>query len=778
MKRKFNESVELDVVRLKKAHPGISANAVARQLQRAGANIDERKERNKVYMVIEGLSTNDIANELYKIRDIKKFLNESASFPRYEDVILEGYGYDIDECCGNWKAKLKEHMMDAAEDEMQEGANIFYLIDGSGSMWGDGEDIFLKIFNDILTIEKTSQVNMSAGAWFATNGNLTTSDIELWDNETPNNQIIKQLCNYSLCSGTDIPKNILAVTKMRPPYYCQTYKKNTTIMVITDGEECSLGGFEILRQIPAKILKDVVFVIINNRSALPDISKDLHDFGGVWTNNIICICREDYYKDAIVEKYDYNEDDELNDCSGPDCDDDLDECGIDECGIYNEDEDFDECEKFDECGKFESYRRPSRRGRSLSEARRLMARRKGCCPPKRSIRKISLSEALGNRKSRYNGLNESIINRAIKKAINENRKGGNRRLEEAKRALGPAKCKLIINALKSKKSYLYENKKINGKRMNRYTSKQLYNIMKTVNEQKKRIERKLTVLNESLSAEEIRQLKEQYKLKSRLIKLLDEELTYRLTLKKLLREADENPLEPLPMGPEVGEGEGDVDPDDDVEGTEEVELSRVVITLDSQEAADEFIEACVNEGIPEDVLEIEEDEEDTDEEDTTEDTEEDTEGNEDENKDEQPNESYHFRKFKRLLEADGDEESDDTESDDTEDNEETDDDNTEDETDDTEKNNSEVKVVLTDTDYIDKMAAVLSNVYGIEKEEFEESIGGEIVSDDEDSDDEDTEEDNDEKKSDNKKSEKKSSKGDDAVDALTDDDLKDLFGGE
>jgi hypothetical protein len=260
-------------------------------LQKAGANIDERKERNKVYMVIEGLSTNDIANELYKIRDIKRFLNESASFPRYEDVILEGYDYD--------------------------------------------------------------------------------------------------------------------------------------------------------------------------------------------------------------------EDEELNDCTGPDCDDDLDECGIDECGGYNEDEDFDECEKF------ESYR-PLRKRRSLAESRRLMGRRKGCCPPKRSIRKISLSEAIGSKKGKRVRLNEAIINRAMRKALNEKRRKNRptTRLEEAKRALGPAKCKLIINALKSKKSYLYENKRINGKKMNRYTSKQLYNILKTVNEQKKRIEKKLTVLNEALSSEEIRQLKE------------------------------------------------------------------------------------------------------------------------------------------------------------------------------------------------------------------------------------------------------------------------------
>lgn len=224
---------------------------------------------------------------------------------------------------GNWKAKLKKHMRDAAkgdiyftrskrtmaqksrfdryapykqlEDEKQEGANIFYLIDGSGSMWGaGGENIFLRIFKEILTIEKMCQVNMSARAWFATDGKLTPNDIELWDKKTSKDQIIKKLGDAGLCSGTDISKNVLAVTKMKPPYYFQTDKKHTTIMVFTDGEECGSGGFEVLRQIPTKILKDVVFVLINNRSALPGILKELQGFGGVSLNNILCICREDY----------------------------------------------------------------------------------------------------------------------------------------------------------------------------------------------------------------------------------------------------------------------------------------------------------------------------------------------------------------------------------------------------------------------------------------------------------------------------------------------------
>ena len=68
--------------------------------------------------------------------------------------------------------------------------------------------------------------------------------------------------------------------------------------------------------------------------------------------------------------------------------------------------------------------------------------------------------------------------------------------------------------------------------------------------------------------------------------ILDEELTYRLTFKKLnkskaINEDEENPLEPLSVDPTNGDdkNESGEDTDETPDNDEEVELSRVVITV-------------------------------------------------------------------------------------------------------------------------------------------------------------------------------------------------------
>ena len=504
--------------------------------------------------------------------------------------------------------------------------------------------------------------------------------------------------------------------------------------------------------------------------------------------SVIITPRRKNRKRRLNEFTEFDPEDELNDCSGANCEE-FDECDtFDECGIYNEDEDFDECETYES-------RRPLRNRRKLNE------RRKGCCPPKRkATRRIPLSEAL-RRARRSTRLNESVINNAIKKAsaekkLEEKRNPKDAKLAQIKKELGAAKYNFIVESLKAKKTHLYENKKINGKSISEYSSKELYNILKTVNEQKKKLEEKLQSLNESLSLNEKREINEKIEKKTRLFNILDEELTYRLTLKKLIKESDENPLEPLPMGPEVGQdepkdeelkdeepkdGEGDEEPKDDEnpEDFEEVTLSSVVITLDSEEAAQDLVNSCVEAGIPEDAIEIKSDEpeEGEDEEPAEgEEGEEPAEGDEGEKTEgeegEQPNESMHYNRFKKLLEADGDEDTEepkDGEGDGDEEPAEGDEESKEDD------EPKEFQVVLTDTDYVEQLGDVLQNVYGIEPEEFQEMIGGEIVKDDdeESKDEEPAEGDGDEESKDGE-----DSKGDEAVDGLSDDDLKDLFGGE
>jgi hypothetical protein len=222
---------------------------------------------------------------------------------------------------GNWKSTMKKFFKLACEGDIEhkfskramsqkhrfdryglykevvnikpEGAQIFYLIDGSGSMWwAGGEDIFLRIFKEILELERTCKVQLSARAYFATGGKLTDDDIFMWDAKTNRDTVLQNLGNTGSCMGTEISRNIVSVTQLGKPYYYNKRSKHTTIMCFTDGEEC--GDFSILNEIPLKDKKDVVFVLLNKRHMLPRIIDQITNTGNINITNIIAIATEDY----------------------------------------------------------------------------------------------------------------------------------------------------------------------------------------------------------------------------------------------------------------------------------------------------------------------------------------------------------------------------------------------------------------------------------------------------------------------------------------------------
>ena len=198
----------------------------------------------------------------------------------------------------NWKQKLKKHFRDAMEGSVeqvrskramsqkwrddrynpykdreyqeQNGANVFYLIDGSGSMYVNGHGVFMQIFKDIITIEKNCNVDMSCRAYFADYA-ITPKDCAIWDHKTNKNKVLDILTTMGPSGGTDVPDNIMAVTKLKPPYYFSNNNKHTLIMVFTDGETNTGSGWSVLKRIPAKIRKDVVFVILNTKSQIMNI---------------------------------------------------------------------------------------------------------------------------------------------------------------------------------------------------------------------------------------------------------------------------------------------------------------------------------------------------------------------------------------------------------------------------------------------------------------------------------------------------------------------------
>ena len=479
------------------------------------------------------------------------------------------------------------------------------------------------------------------------------------------------------------------------------------------------------------------------------------------------------------------------------------------------DSDDDSDDEFDECmedSEFECYE--SFNNRKLRNRRRLLEKKKGCCPPKKGKKLVNLSEALKMRKAGLTTrdivrsakkpyLNESIISNAINKAKTEPRNDKKMKLimkkkeiMQLKESLGAEKFNMICKAMKSGKKTLYSKKTINGKNITEYSAKELLELLNTIKKQHTNLMKSYKSLNESATKSTKRELRTAIENKERLMLILDEELTYRLTFKKLnkskaINEDEENPLEPLSVDPTDGDdkNESGEDTDETPDNDEEVELSRVVITVANQDAADELKQSLVDAGVPDDAIEFETDDETDDSEDSDDkdsDTDETSDDNSDENTDtddtadETPNESLHYNKFKKLLEDDDPEsdKADDSTDDNTKDGEDSDassDDNSDDSSDSEDK---PIKVVLTNTDYVNNLADVLNNEYGISKEEFEEMIGGQIVDDSEDSDDSDESSDSDDDKSnDESKEDKPSTNGDDAVDAMSQEELDKLFGG-
>ena len=523
---------------------------------------------------------------------------------------------------------------------------------------------------------------------------------------------------------------------------------------------------------------------------------------------------EDDYDDMIPD-YDEVDPDDLDaldarDAAYADMEDD---------GIYDEtyedaDEEFagddvlnDSDDEFDECmedSEFECYE--SLNNRKLRNRRRLLEKKKGCCPPKKGKKLVNLSEALKMRKAGLTTrdivrsakkpyLNESIISNAINKAKTEPRNDKKMKLimkkkeiMQLKESLGAEKFNMICKAMKSGKKTLYSKKTINGKNITEYSAKELLELLNTIKKQHTNLMKSYKSLYESATKSTKRELRTAIENKERLMLILDEELTYRLTFKKLnkskaINEDEENPLEPLSVDPADGD-DTDETPDND----EEVELSRVVITVANQDAADELKQSLVDAGVPDDAIEFETDDE-TDDSEDSDDTDSEADENSDENTDtddaadETPNESLHYNKFKKLLEDDDPEsdKADDSTDDNSKDGEDSDansDDNSDDSSDSEDK---PIKVVLTNTDYVNDLADVLNNEYGISKEEFEEMIGGQIVDDSEDSEDSDDSDESsdsdDDKSNDESKEDEPSTNGDDAVDAMSQEELDKLFGG-
>lgn len=404
---------------------------------------------------------------------------------------------------------------------------------------------------------------------------------------------------------------------------------------------------------------------------------------------------------------------------------------LDNEAAYPDYDDIDD-EEDEELPRFEKIHK----GRHLDEKKK-----NNCCPGTKNI-------------------NESVIDSVLadlnKKALNESKKVEAKNQKELE--------KKTLKALTENKHSLHTNVRYNGKSFAKMTLKELKSIYETVKASVDALSERL--LNESVVDNKTTETIDR---KKQLLEFLDEEITYRITRMECLRKLNEDGTEISDeelanlFGPAQGEddasadnGDNDIESEDsnedgeenkednddeNAEENEEVELSRIEITLKDVEAANDLKQACLDADIPEDAFELEnveddafEDDSEESEENSDEDSEDSSEENSEEEKSEGANESYEFAKYVKMLgegEVADEQPADDatSEEDGEEDGEE--DNGAENADDESDEENAEEdkqpKFILTNTDYASKLAKVLEDVYGISKEEFEDMIGGEIV---------------------------------------------------
>ena len=411
----------------------------------------------------------------------------------------------------------------------------------------------------------------------------------------------------------------------------------------------------------------------------------------------------------------------------------------------------------------------------------LSEKKKDCCPPapkKKSVM-ISLAEAFQRKKVSKkkvsldnvidsmagHKLTESAAINALNKAKSE---ASDYYLMEK---LGKDKYKLILESLEADKTSIHGNVKVNGKKIEEYTTDELVGLLEKVSRQINTLEEKVGM---SLNETDTAKLNKELETKKKIQNILDEEISFREALKAIKEDDnDSNNLDFKDLNPDTVDNDkkddkskkdkddDDKNPDED----EEVEIGNIIITLDSKKSAEELKNDLIDAGIPEDAIEIEPVEDsDEDEDEEKSDDSEDKENKED-SEDETPNESVKVKSGKKINEDDS-EESDEDEEDDDKDEDKSEDEDSEDEDD--EEETGSYKLILTDTDYAPQLSDVLQDIWGLSKEEFEEMIGGEIV----DADDDEDSSDDKEKKDD---SEDKSDDSSDEDDSLEDFDPDEIF---
>ena len=417
-------------------------------------------------------------------------------------------------------------------------------------------------------------------------------------------------------------------------------------------------------------------------------------------------------------------------------------------------------------------------------------KKEDCCPKKKApvaapVRKknntVNLHEALnGTKKVDKKRTLDEVINSIVGKDINESvakkamdkarRESENKdKFQFLREKLGVKKFNVLVESLESGKKSM-GNFNINGKNVADYTTEELGTLLEKVNAQIAELESKVGV--EGLNETESAKLQKTLELRRKLAEMLNDEIDFR----NALTEADEEKsdvkdpfggVDAVPTGEEKSDDEksdeektDDADDDKNPDEDETVELSQIVITLASKDAAEDMKKDLLDAGVPEDAIEIEKAEDDEEDENKSDSEEEKSE------EEEKPAEENGEEKQEESVKAKGQKLNEDDENADAEKSDEEKPAEDAEKTDDAEKDNADeepYKLTLTDTEYANQLADVLQNIWGMSNDEFNELIGGELVTDEDPADDSEKEDGDDEAKD-----------ADDSGDADTDADEEDF----
>lgn len=175
------------------------------------------------------------------------------------------------------------------EDKM--GADVFYLVDASGSI---NDNVLTTVFSQIINIEKKTQginITKSAFTYFAVG--IDRSRIRMWYKDTSAQKIINMIKHDKQAGdvggGTDIAESLLQVTRLPAKYYTKT-NPHTICILFTDAEDWD-SSLSKINSLPYSLRKDIIVVIINKQREMTAAVERMVN-AGIPGHNIITVPEE------------------------------------------------------------------------------------------------------------------------------------------------------------------------------------------------------------------------------------------------------------------------------------------------------------------------------------------------------------------------------------------------------------------------------------------------------------------------------------------------------